>query len=139
MARPLMSGTTIPICVLATLLTSGASAGNGEMYRGAVADDRVAECGIIVSRDETTRIEPFLVGHDDLEGRLVLNVQKKGISGTSQLSQTSMFANGTLGRVSSAFERSSDLTVEMIVTDRSGKILCEMPRSMVAGSAAKKI
>ena len=135
----LMSATALANCILAMLLTSGATAGNGEVYRGAVADERVGECGIIVSRDEIMRVEPFLVGRDDLEGRLVLNVQKKGTSGTSQSSQTSMFANGTLGRISSAFERSSDVTVEMIVTDQSGKTLCELRRSMVSGSAATKI
>ncbi|WP_296038705.1 curli-like amyloid fiber formation chaperone CsgH [uncultured Agrobacterium sp.] len=109
------------------------------MYRGAVADERVAECGIIVSRDEIMRIEPFLVGRDDLEGRLVLNVQKKGATGTSRSSQTSMFANGTLGRIISSFEQSSAVTVEMIVTDRFGKALCELRRSIIFGSAATKI
>lgn len=85
------------------------------------------------------RVEPFLVGRDDLEGRLVLNVQKMVESGTSQSSQTSMFANGTLGRIISSFDRSSDVTVEMIVKDRSGKALCELRRSIMFGSAATKI
>lgn len=123
---------------LTTLFAEKAIADNNEVYPGAVTDERVAECGVIVSRDEVMRIEPFLKGRGDLEGRLVLNVNRQSASGTSLSSQTSMFADGTLGRMISSFERSSDLTVEMIVMDRSGKVLCELRRSMF-GSASTKI
>lgn len=137
--HPLMSRTVLAIFILERLFTSAATAGNAEVHTGAVTDDRVAQCGIVVSREETMRIEPFLVGRDDLEGRLVLNVHKRGASGTSQSSQTSMFTNGTLGRISFSFDRSSDVTVEMIVMDRSGKALCELRRLMMFGGPATKI
>lgn len=138
--HPGMNRTALLVSVFSTVLSAkGASAETSAVYPGIVTDERVAKCGVIVSGDEVTRIEPFVEGRNDLEGRLVLDVIKESASGKSQSKQEHAFANGVLGRVSVSTERPAKVTVEMIVTDRSGKALCELRRSMTFESAPTKI
>jgi hypothetical protein len=122
-----------------SLLVETALAETRTIYPGTSTDERVARCGITVSGDETARIEPFLDGHSGLEGRLELEVTKRSPSGQSQSRQASQFFGGRLGTTIISMERPAEVAIMLSVTDRSGKTLCAMRRSIKLGSIPLKI
>lgn len=124
---------------LNALFADGAIAQSSDTYLGTVTDERVTRCGILVNADDMIRIEPFLEGRKDLQGRVVLDVIKDSAAGKSQSRQASGFANGAAGKILASTGRPSDVTVVLTVTDRSGKALCEMRRSMKFDAAPTKI
>lgn len=125
--------------LLSSLLAGAALAEDPKVYPGAPADERVARCGITVSGNEIARIAPFLEGRVDLEGRLELEVMKRGPAGQSRSRQAGNFAKGRLGTMMMTMEGPAELAIVLSVKDRSGKTLCSMRRSIVLGSISFKI
>ena len=112
---------------------------DSQVYAGTPADERVASCGITVWGDKVARIEPFLEGRGDLQGRLELDVTKRSPAGQSQSRQASNFANGRLGTTIISMEGPAELAIVLSVKDRTGKTLCAMRRSITLGSIPLKI
>ncbi|MCK8780052.1 hypothetical protein M0654_08660 [Rhizobium sp. NTR19] len=140
-----MSLSRTPIVLLvSTILLGGlsvraVSAEDRQVYPGIPADDRVASCGITVSRGQIARIEPFLEGRGDLAGSLKLDVTKRSPAGQSQSRQVGNFVNGRLGRTIVSMEGPAELAIVLSVKDRSGKTLCALRRSITLGSIPLKI
>ncbi|TDK29683.1 hypothetical protein E2F50_22355 [Rhizobium deserti] len=122
-----------------SLLAEPASAKTGIDYLGTSTDDRVQRCGITLSGDEIVWIEPFLDSDSDIEGRLELEVTERNPSGKSQSRHASNFVGGRLGTTIIAMNRPDEVAVMLSVTDRSGKTLCAMRRSIMLGSVPLKI
>ncbi len=125
--------------LLGGLPVGAVSAEDRQVYPGTPADERVASCGITVSGGEISRIEPFLEGRGDLQGRLELDVTKRSPAGQSQSRQAGNFINGRLGTTIISMEGPAELAIVLSVKDRSGKTLCAMRRSITLGSIPLKI
>lgn len=125
--------------ILSGLLAEAVSAENRQVFPGASSDERVANCGITVSGEGIARIEPYLEGRRDLQGRLELDVTKRSLSGQSQSRQVGNFENGRLGTTIISMQGPAELAIVLSVKDRSGKTLCEMRRSIVLGGIPLKI
>jgi hypothetical protein len=125
--------------LLSGLLAESVSAEDRTIYPGTSTDRRVAACGIIVSGEDVARIEPFLDGAGDIEGRLELDVTKRSASGQSRSRQAAAFADGRLGTTIVSMNGPAELAIVLSVTDRSGKTLCTMRRSITLGGIALKI
>lgn len=132
----LLASSTVMGCLPAEATAAG---GERTEYLGNPSDERVARCGIIVSGGETARFEPFFDGNGDLEGRLDLDVTKKSPSGHNRSHQSSRFWNGRIGTMIISMERPAEVAVELSATDRSGKTLCTMRRSIMIGRVSSKI
>lgn len=130
----LLASSTVVGCFPA----EAAATGERTEYLGKPSDDRVARCGIIVSGGEIARIEPFLDGSGDLEGRLDLDVTKRSPLGHNRSHQSSRFRNGRIGTMIISMERPAEAAVELSAMDRSGKTLCTMRRSIMIGSVSSK-
>lgn len=132
------------VLLVSSILLGGLPAGtvsaeDKQVYPGTPADERVASCGITVSGGEIVRIEPFLEGRDDLQGRLELDVTKQSPAGQSQSRQAGNFVNGRLRTTIISMEGPAELAIVLSVKDRSGKTLCAMRRSITLGSIPLKI
>jgi hypothetical protein len=125
--------------LLLCLLGGGASAEDRKIYPGASVDERVANCGVIVTEEMNARIEPFLESRGDLEGRVVLEVSKQSASGESRSHQASDFSNGKPVTMTISIDRPAEAMIALSVTDRSGKTLCKMRRAITLGETPMKI
>jgi hypothetical protein len=125
--------------LLNCLPAESVSAEDRNVYPGTSTDKRVAACGVIVSEGEIARIEPYLEGLADLEGRLELKVTKRSPSGQSQSRQAASFTGGRVKTTTISINGPAELAITLSVTDRSGKTLCAMRRSIMLGSIPLKI
>lgn len=100
------------------------------IVRGQVLDTRVGFCGLRVSGTERMQIEPVIDAHDDLEGTVELDVTRVSVSGQNRSRQTSGFSRAHPARLVVQVEQPADLDLVLLVTDMSGKLVCEVRQSL---------
>ncbi|KQU88573.1 hypothetical protein ASD00_29045 [Ensifer sp. Root31] len=120
--------------VFAVSITFGfqasASSMNGQTILGNTSDPRITACGVRIGGQETATLRPFIEGATDLNGSFALGIATQSTGGSSTTSQKNRFSAGSLGDTQVVINRTGRVRITLVVTDDTGKTLCELDQTI---------
>ncbi len=118
---------------------ASATSMSGQTILGNTSDPRITACGVRIGGQQMATLRPFIEGATDLNGSFSLSIATQSPGGSSTTSQKNRFFAGSLGDTQVVINRVGKVRLMLVVTDGSGKTLCDLDQTIELSQPTTRI